>query len=165
VIALAAWCWLRARPVPGLGYEFSVSPRVLRAAAVNFACFAAIAIPAALASGFARWNPRWRGAGSFCVDLVEIFVFIAWLEELLFRGFLQTLLSKTLRSPVAGQALASLAFGLSHVLLAPAPNWRYVALASLAGWFYGSAFRAGGNLMAPALTHALVDASWRTWFR
>jgi membrane protease YdiL (CAAX protease family) len=54
---------------------------------------------------------------------------------------------------------------MSHVLLAPAPNWRYVALATLAGWFYGNAFRSGGTLMAPALAHALVDTAWRTWFR
>jgi membrane protease YdiL (CAAX protease family) len=65
---------------------------------------------------------------------------------------------------VWGQLLASAAFGLSHVLLAPAPNWRYVAFATVAGWFYGWAFRRSGNLVAPSLAHALVDTVWRTWF-
>src|SRR5262249_9681010 len=27
--------------------------------------------------------------------------------------------------------------GLSHIQHAPVPNWRYVAMASVAGWFYG----------------------------
>jgi membrane protease YdiL (CAAX protease family) len=51
-----------------------------------------------------------------------------------------------------------------HILHAPFPNWRYVALATVAGWFYGSAFVASGNLLAPALTHAAVDTLWRTFF-
>ena len=163
VMAVASWCWVLVRPVPGLGYDFHVSLRTLRAAALNFAGFAAIAIPVGFALRFAGWNPRWRGPAAFLESYVEILVFIAWLEELFFRGFLQSLLSRGLRSEIRGRIGASVAFGLSHVLLAPAPNWRYVALASIAGWFYGSAFRQGGNLVAPALTHALVDTVWRTW--
>ena len=70
-----------------------------------------------------------------------------------------------------------LAFGAMVIVLAAAPYWggrddlrllaeiySYVALASLAGWFYGAAFRSGGNLIASSLTHALVDTAWRTWF-
>lgn len=164
VIGVAAWCWVLVRPVAGLGYRFSLSVRTLRAAALNFAGFALVAIPLGFAMRFADWNPRWHGIQAFCLSFIEIFVFIAWLEELFFRGFLQSLLSKSLKSSILGQLLASLAFGLSHVLLGPAPNWRYVALASIAGWFYGSAFRRSGNLAGPALAHALVDTVWRTWF-
>ncbi|HZT30198.1 MAG TPA: CPBP family intramembrane glutamic endopeptidase [Bryobacteraceae bacterium] len=164
VIAVASWCWVFVRPVPGMGYAFSVSARIVRAAAFNFAGFALIAIPAAFAMRFAGWHPRWQGFAAFCLNYVEILVFIAWLEELLFRGFLQSLATRWLQSEIRGQLVASLAFGLSHVLLAPAPNWRYVALASVAGWFYGSAFRRSRNLVGPSLTHALVDVVWRTWF-
>ncbi len=164
VIAVASWCWVFIRPVPGLGYDFRLSLRTLRAVALNFAGFAVVAVPVSFALGFAAWNPRWRGPVAFVESYIEILVFIAWLEELLFRGFLQSLLSRALRSEIRGQIVASLVFGLSHILLGPAPNWRYVAMASIAGWFYGSAFRQGGNLVAPALTHALVDTVWRTWF-
>jgi uncharacterized protein len=164
VIGVAAWCWVFIRPVPGLGYSFRVSVRTLRAVAINFGAFALIALPASALLHFAGWNPKWPGVQAFCLNYVEILVFVAWLEELFFRGFLQSLLSKSLKSPVAGQVLASLSFGLSHVLIGPAPNWRYVMLASLAGWFYGSVFRQSGNLAGPSLTHALVDTVWRTWF-
>ena len=159
MIMVAAWLWVWIRPVPGIGYSFAITLRTLRAAGLNFLFFAAIAIPASLALGFTRWNPRWPGAAGFLIEYLEIFVFIAWLEELLFRGFLQTLIGG-----VRGQVIASIIFGFSHILNGHAPNWRYVALASIAGWFYGTAFRKGGNLMASSMTHALVDTVWRTFF-
>ena len=62
------------------------------------------------------------------------------------------------------QAIASVLFGLSHIQHAPFPNWRYVAMATVAGWFYGWAYRKHRSLMASAGTHALVDTLWRTWF-
>lgn len=163
LVAVASWCWIFVRPVPQLGYEFHLSAAVLRAAALNFAYFAAIAIPLGLGLHFTAWNPRWPGLDQFCLDFLEIFLFIALLEELFFRGFLQTLLSRTLGSWIAGQGAVSILFGFFHILHRPFPNWRYVALASVAGWFYGSAFRQGGNLMASALMHAAVDTVWRTW--
>jgi hypothetical protein len=112
---------------------------------------------------FIAWNPRWRGLPQFSLDFLTIFLFIALLEELFFRGMLQVLISNTLRSRFAGQALVACLFGLFHILHPPFPNWPYVALAAVAGWFYGSAFRNGGGLMASALTHAAVDTVWRTF--
>jgi hypothetical protein len=166
VIGVAAWCWVVLRPVPDLKYRFALTARSLAAAGLAFAGFAVVALPLSFATGFARWNSQWLGAASFLETFVEIFILIAWLEELLFRGFLQSILERTLMSPAAGQVLASIAFGFSHILLGQAPNWRYVLMASIAGWFYGFAFRQGGGLLiGPAITHALVDTVWRTWFR
>ena len=163
LIAVASWCWTFVRVVPRLGYSFRISREVAKQAAINFGLFAAIALPLSLAVGFTRWNPRWPGTVSFFLDYLEIFLFIAVLEELFFRGFLQNLISRTMRSWVAGQALVSVLFGFFHILHAPFPNWRYVALASVAGWFYGSAYRVSGSLMASSLLHAAVDTVWRTW--
>jgi membrane protease YdiL (CAAX protease family) len=163
IITVASWCWTFIRVVPELGYSFRLSGEVVKQAAINFALFAVIAIPSSLAMHFTRWNPHWPGIVQFLVDYIEIFLFIGVLEELFFRGFLQNLLSRTLGSWVAGQALVSVLFGLFHILHAPFPNWRYVALASVAGWFYGSAYRNSGSLMASSLLHAAVDTVWRTW--
>jgi hypothetical protein len=159
-----------ARPLPdGRGSQtrdrsLTVAAQLLRAAGVNFVWFALLALPAGLALRFIAWNPRWRGWPQLGLDYLQIFLFIALLEELFFRGFLQTLLAKTLRSEYGAQALVACLFGLFHILHAPFPNWRYVALATVAGWFYGSAFRQGGGVMAAALTHAAVDTVWRTFF-
>lgn len=163
LVAVASWCWVFVRALPELGYEFRFSGEVVKQAALNFASFAVIAVPSSLALGFTRWNPRWPGIVPFLLNYLEIFLFVALLEELFFRGFLQTLLSRSLGSWVAGQAVVSCLFGLFHILHAPFPNWRYVALASVAGWFYGSAFRKSGSLMASSLMHAAVDTVWRTW--
>ena len=164
LIAVAAWAWVFVRPVPALGYTFCFGQQVFVQAGLKFLYFSIIAIPLSLALHFTAWNPKWHGAGSFALDYLEILLFVALLEELFFRGFLQTLLSGTMRNGVTAQIIVSGLFGLFHILHAPFPNWRYVALASLAGWFYGSAFRKTGNLMASTMLHAAVDTVWRTWF-
>lgn len=163
LVTVASWSWVFLRPVPGLGYSFRISSSILREAALNFVYFTVIAIPVGFKLHFIRWNPRWHGIGIFTLNYLEIFLFVALLEELFFRGFLQNLLSNTLASSVLGQAIVSVLFGLFHILHAPFPNWRYVVLASIAGWFYGSAYRKTGSLMASSLLHAAVDTAWRTW--
>jgi membrane protease YdiL (CAAX protease family) len=62
--------------------------------------------------------------------------------------------------------IASILFGLSHMNNATpiAPDWRYVALATLAGIAYGMAYLRTGNIAAPTLTHFLVDVTWRGFF-
>ncbi len=164
VVSLGALSWTYLRPIPDLGYELVFRRKALLAAVTNFVLFAAIAIPLGLLLGFTSWNPRWHGFVDFLLAYLEIFLFIAVLEELFFRGFLQNLLSKSLRSWWRAQLIASLIFGLFHILHAPFPNWRYVILASIAGWFYGSAYRAGGTLVSSAFLHAMVDTTWRTFF-
>ncbi len=163
LVTVASWSWVFLRPVPALGYSLFLSGSVLKEAALNFLYFTFIAIPVGFGLHFIRWNPRWHGIALFSLNYLETFLFVALLEELFFRGFLQNLLSNTLDSWVAGQAIVSVLFGLFHILHAPFPNWRYVVLASVAGWFYGSAYRKTGSLMASALLHAAVDTVWRTW--
>ena len=55
--------------------------------------------------------------------------------------------------------------GLSH-FNKPLPfNWRYVVLATLAGIFYGRAWRDRHRLLSSSTTHTLVDVIWSLWFR
>ena len=163
-LGVAVWCWVVLRRTPGIGYRFSISLFGLQEAAKAFVLFGVIALPLSSILHLSVWNPRWQGVWKFGVDYITIFLFIALLEEFFFRGILQNLLARTLGSQRFAQAFASVAFGFSHILLAPAPNWQYVIVASIAGWFYGSVFAATGTLMAPAMLHALVDTVWRTWF-
>jgi membrane protease YdiL (CAAX protease family) len=163
LLAIGAWCWVFLRRIPALGYRFYFSGIILKQAALNFVYFAAIAVPLSLMLGFTKWNPRWSGPVPFAQEYLEIFFFVALLEELFFRGFLQTLFANTLGRPLVSQAIVACLFGSFHILHAPFPNWRYVGLATIAGWFYGSAYRLSGSLMASALMHAGVDTVWRTW--
>ncbi len=168
LVGVGAWSFLIQRGIENSGYEFALSPAILRDALVAFAGFIAIGLPLGFALRFIAWNPKYRGLGDLLSDYLTIFLFVAIAEELFFRGLLQNLLEGSLGSwPESGnaaQAIASVLFGLSHIQHAPFPNWRYVALASVAGWFYGCAYRNRRSLMASAGTHALVDTLWRTWF-
>lgn len=164
MVSLGALCWTYIRPVPDLGYLLDCSKTALLSAGSNFAFFALIAIPLGFLLGFTAWHPRWQGFVNFLLVYLEILLFIATLEELFFRGFLQNLLQKSLHSWWGGQLAASCIFGLFHVLHAPFPNWRYVILASIAGWFYGSSYRSSGTLFSSVVLHAMVDTVWRTFF-
>lgn len=163
LLGVGAWSFFIARGVEGSGYEFRCPPASIRDALLALAGFAAIALPVGFGLHFIAWNPRFRGARDLLFDYVTIFLFVAVLEELFFRGLLQNLLEGALRSRYGAQTVAAAVFGLSHIRHAPSPNWRYVALATAAGWFYGSAYRNHRNLMASAALHALVDTVWRTW--
>jgi len=66
-------------------------------------------------------------------------------------------------------AMTAVLFGLSHFNkhLSNSSahfNWRYVLLASVAGIFYGRAWRDQRRVPASAITHASVDAIWSFWF-
>jgi hypothetical protein len=163
VVVVGAWSYLIFRRTAGAGYEARFSVGIARAALLNLALFSVIGIPLGLGLNFIAWNPHWQGAWQFFFDCVTIFVFIAIPEELFFRGLLQNLLEGSWGSRYGAQAAAAVLFGFMHILHG-FPNWRYVLMASIAGWFYGSAWRSTRSLAASGTAHALVDAIWRTWF-
>lgn len=168
LLGVGSWSFLIIRRIEGAGYDFHhgfrFSPASIGVLLVSFAGFAAIAIPLGFGLGFIAWNPQWRGLWALLFDFGTIFLFVALLEELFFRGLLQNLLTGSLRSAYVAQGVAAVVFGMSHIRHAPFPNWRYVILATVAGWFYGQAYRNSGSLMVSAAVHALVDTLWRTWF-
>ena len=95
---------------------------------------------------------------------IYIFIFVAVPEELFFRAWVQNLLERRLGRRAA-LAITAVLFGLSHFNKRSAHfNWRYVFLASVAGIFYGRAWREKRRVPASAITHASVDAIWSFWF-
>lgn len=99
-----------------------------------------------------------------------IFTFLGMLwvvalgEEFFFRGFLQQLLSKGLRSEIAGLVVASALFGLAHLPVRGFPNWRMVALTAILGLFCGLAFLRARSIRAAMVTHALAATTFRLFF-
>ena len=103
-------------------------------------------------------------AGGAALRWVGIFFFTAVPEELFFRAWVQNLLERRVGRRAA-LGIASVVFGLSHFNKRSAHfNWRYVLLATLAGIFYGRAWREQRRVPASAITHTCVDWVWSMWF-
>jgi hypothetical protein len=153
------------RRLDGIGYAVEWRAGFAWQFAFHFIAFAAIAIPLGIKIHFLAWAPSLTRARSLPIVAVGILFFTAWPEEFLFRGLLQNLFSKAFKNQWAGLVVASLIFGLSHIIHAPYPNWKYVLLATIAGLFYGRAWMKTGSLLPGTLIHALVDISWHILFR
>jgi CAAX protease family protein len=167
VLALGtgAAAFILFRRLAGIGYFLDWRRGYFANFAVLFLVFAAIAIPVGMKMHFLVWAPSIQRLRALPLTLIGILFFTAWPEEFLFRGLLQNLLSKTLKNSWAGLFVAAPLFGLAHILHGTFPNWRYVALASIAGVFYGLAWMRTRSLVPGVLLHALVDISWHLLFR
>ncbi len=156
--------FLLARRLAGVGYTVGWGRRWERIILGHFAGFAAIAILLGQAIGFIAFDPHWERLKLLPVTLVGTLLFTAWPEEFLFRGVLQNLLQKSLRSPLAGLLAGAGVFGLSHINNLGFPNWRYVVLATVAGLFYGRVWQKTGSIFASAVVHTLVNTAWGVFF-
>jgi len=141
----------------GSGWTFSVLASLL-----GFAC---IAIPLGVKLRFIAFDVQWHQWKTFPALAIAILLFTAWPEEFLFRGLLQNMLARASKNEFAGWWTASLLFGFSHITNGGFPNWRYVILASIAGFFYGWTWRRTGSIFASAIVHAAVDVLWHFLFR
>jgi uncharacterized protein len=106
------------------------------------------------------WQYIARVAGTF---LGMLWV-VALGEEFFFRGFLQQLASRGLRSEMGGLVVASAAFGMAHLPVRPFPNWRLAILAATLGLFCGIAFLRARSVRASMVTHALAATTVRLFF-
>ncbi len=106
----------------------------------------------------------WKYAAVVAGTFAGMLWVVALGEEFFFRGFLQQLLSRGLRSEIAGLLAASALFGLVHLPFRSFPNWRMVALAGTLGLFCGAAFLRARSVRAAMVTHALVATTFRLFF-
>jgi membrane protease YdiL (CAAX protease family) len=157
--------FLFTRRLNGVGYGIGWGQNWAVYIAASFLLFTVIAIPLGLAMQFVQFAPQWRGAPMLPVTALGILLFTAWPEEFLFRGLLQNMLIRTTGSNFAGLCGASVLFGFAHITNGHFPNWRYVLLATIAGFFYGWTWRKTESIFASAMVHALVDALWHFLFR
>jgi len=162
-VALAAFVLLRR--VNGIGYSIGWGRHWGFFILASFLVFACIAIPLGRAMRFIEFAPQWSQWKALPFLLLGILFFTAWPEEFLFRGLLQNMLSRASNSDLAGWWTASILFGFSHITNMGFPNWRYVVLATIAGFFYGWTWRKTGSIFASALVHAAVDSTWHFLFR
>jgi uncharacterized protein len=155
--------FLAIRQLTGTGFDFHFRWNDWKTGLRELIFFAPIVLALGLMLGFLHPH-RHAIRLSMIPTWIYIFIFVAVPEELFFRAWVQNLLERRVGRKAA-LAVTAVLFGLSHFNKRSAHfNWRYVILASIAGIFYGRAWREQRRVPASAITHASVDAIWSFWF-
>jgi uncharacterized protein len=162
---VALYCYLVIKPIGGIGYDLVPRASDVKTGLREFLFYTPIVIPLGLLLHFIHFHPGWPQAWLAPIPAwIFTFIFVALPEELFFRGLVQNLLERRL-GRISALVVASVLFGLSHFNKGAHFNWRYVLLATIAGLFYGRAWRDKRRLFASSITHASVDTVWSLWFR
>lgn len=157
------------RRLSGTGFDFHFHWSDWKTGLRELVFFAPIVLALGMALGFLHphsYAPRFSIIliPKMIATWIYIFIFIAVPEELFFRAWLQNLLERRVGRRAA-LAITAVLFGLSHFNKRSTHfNWQYVLLATIAGIFYGRAWREQRRVPASTITHASVDAIWSFWF-
>lgn len=168
-IRVTACAVLNDRRPAGVNFGFLPTLREWGTGAGVFLLSLGPVLAANHALGFARLGlsdaPAWRIALGAVGTFWGILWVVALSEELFFRGLLQPWLSDLLKSKWAGLGVTALLFGAAHLGFRGFPNFRFSALAAVAGVAYGLAYERGQGVRAAMVAHALLVTLWRTVFR
>ncbi len=160
----ALYGYLVVRRLDDVGFDLGPRWRDALIGLREWAFFAPFGIGLGFALRFIGFHRELPGSGTFAAAWLSTFLLVALPEELFFRGILMNLLE-----PRVGRRgallISTVLFGLSHFNKRAVFNWRYVILASIAGIFYGRAWRERHRLFCSGITHATVDVVWGIWFK
>lgn len=153
------------RQLDGVGFDLRWRKADWKIGLREFAFYTPIAIGLGLAIGFLHWHGHVNRPGLLPAMWLFTYLLIALPEEIFFRGWMQNLFERRM-GRTASLIVTAILFGLSHFnKRAVHFNWRYVLLASIAGIFYGRAWRSERRIAASAITHACVDTVWGALLR
>ncbi|HTZ84684.1 MAG TPA: CPBP family intramembrane glutamic endopeptidase [Candidatus Acidoferrales bacterium] len=161
------YAFLGIRRLNGTGFDFHLRWNDWKTGFRELLFFAPIVVGLGIALGFIHPHTDTPRVSAALLRWIGIFVFVAVPEELFFRAWVQNLLERRIGRRGA-LITASALFGLSHFnkrnLVGQHFNWHYVLLATIAGIFYGRAWREKRRVPASTITHTCVDWLWSWWF-
>lgn len=158
------YAFLGIRRWSGTGFDFHLRWSDWKTGLRELVLFTPAVLVLGVALGFIHPHANVPAMGKAALLWAGIFVFVAVPEELFFRAWVQNFLEQRVGRQAA-LMIASVLFGLSHFNKRSAHfNWRYVMLATIAGIFYGRAWREQRRVPASAITHTCVDWLWSLWF-
>lgn len=110
--------------------------------------------------------PESLTAGWFAWRFALIFAGTALPEEILFRSLIQNWLMQKFGFTNRTLLVAAVIFGAAHLNNAPGgfPNWRYMILATVAGFGYGKVFQKSGTVLSSSFLHASVNTLRHAFF-
>ena len=161
---IALYSFLVGRRLGGMGYSLIPGAKTFQTGFREWLFYFPIALVLGEATGFIHFHASVLRLSSVVAAILITSLLIALPEELFFRAIMQNLLERRL-GRYGGLISAAILFGLSHFNHGSPFNWRYVLLASVAGIFYGRAWRAERQVLAAVVTHTAVDVVWSLWFR
>ncbi|HXM61476.1 MAG TPA: CPBP family intramembrane glutamic endopeptidase [Terriglobales bacterium] len=164
LVDMGLYGFLAIRQLSGTGFDFHLRWSDWKSGLRELVFFAPLVLSLGWALGFIHPHANAPNLGAAALRWLLIFFFTALPEELFFRGWVQNLLERRV-GRLTALLIASALFGLSHFNKRSVHfNWRYVLLATIAGIFYGRAWREHRRVAASTITHASVDWLWGLWF-
>ena len=167
-LVLALWLFLIWRGLDGMKYRLPAGWKDFRDPLAAFALVGPVLIVLGLWLSFLdpfhlpqRFSPT-----RITMRFLVIAAATALPEEILFRGLIQNWLMQKLGFRNGVLLVASIIFGCAHLNNAPGPfpNWRYMILATIAGFAFGKVFQRASSILASVFLHALVNTTKHFFF-
>jgi uncharacterized protein len=167
LVDMGLYGFLAIRQLTGTGFNFRLKWSDWKTGLRELLFFTPPVLLIGIALGFIHPHANTPAVWKAALTWIGIFFFTAVPEELFFRAWVQNLLERRLGRRTA-LIVASIIFGLSHFNkrnpVGKHFNLPYVILATIAGIFYGRAWRENRRVPASTITHASVDWLWSWWF-
>lgn len=166
-ILLGLILFLGFRRIAGMKYRTPRTSGDLRNTLAGFALTAPVLAIVGIAIGFIPMpHAATAGPGKMAAAAAIIFCATALPEEILFRALIQNLIMQRFGETNRALLAASVIFGAAHLDNGPQalPNWRYMILATIAGYAYGKVFQRSSSILASTGFHALVDFTKHFFF-
>jgi membrane protease YdiL (CAAX protease family) len=158
------YAFLGIRHLTGTGFDFHLRWHDWKTGLRELGFFAPFVLVLGLGLGFIHPHANLPAITKALLTWAGIFVFVAVPEELFFRAWVQNFLERRV-GRIPALFIQAFLFGLSHFNKRSTHfNWRYVLIATVAGIFYGRAWRERKRVPASAITHTFVDWLWTWWF-
>jgi len=164
MVNVAIFTFFIIRHLTNIGFSYEFEKSDLKIWFQNIAILTVVLIPLGLVIDFIRPKTTFENPIYFILYFIGIFLTIATVEEIAFRGILLNVISKILDDERGALVISSIIFGFSHYNNSAPGDFRYVFLATIAGIFYGLSYLKEKRLLPAILVHTSVDTIWKYFF-
>jgi len=162
LIRLVVTVMLMFREVEVTGFGFLPTAKEWIIGLRYFLYFLPIGLALAAGLGLLRFRVSWISVARAPLEFFGVLWVVALSEEFLARGLLQHWISDWTGRKNFALIFASAAFGFCHLWFRGFPNWKFVIMTAVLGWFCGKAYDHAGGIRAAMVTHALIVTTWQT---
>lgn len=167
-LILAIYSFTILRRLEETKINFHVGLQDIKRVITYFSLLAAIVIPLGFIMEFLHLGLDTK---NFFLIAIAVFLLTALPEEFLFRGVIQNAFQRIITNQQLALIITSIIFGFAHLnnkggkFWPPADwNWKYILMATIAGYAYGLLFMKSRSIWPSVGLHGSVDIIWHTFF-